>query len=353
MKNCWEHKECGREPGGDKVLEMGVCAAAVEARCNDVNGGHNGGRVCWLVAGTLCGGEVQGLFANKVSSCLECDFYTKVREEEGIAFDDGAGILPQISDPAEIAHAFDQLRRTHLQLKSTQAQFIHAQKLEAVGKVAAGVAHEINNPLTGIMTMAEELVDALPEDTQSHKDAKLILHEALRCRQIVRDLLDFSRQREAHRQLTSIQPIVNKAIDLVKKQYSFHGISFILDFNAKKRLIKVDPTQIQQVILNLIINARDSMDGCGDIAINTKDISEDDRLIVEVTDRGCGIDDASIDRIFDPFFSTKGDQGNGLGLAAVQSIIEEHGASITVTSKVGLGTSFCLSFPYNVKSRAC
>ncbi len=353
MKNCWEHKKCGREPGGDNVFEMGVCAASLEARCDGVNGGHNGGRVCWLVAGTLCGGQVQGIFANKVSSCLECDFYTQVREEEGIAFDDGSGILPQISDPIEIANAFDQLRKIHEQLKSTQAQFIHAQKLEAVGKVAAGVAHEINNPLTGIITMAEELIDDLPEGARTHKDAKLILHEALRCRRIVRDLLDFSRRKEVHRQLTSIQAIVSKAIDLVKKQYPFHGISFLFDFNANKRLIKVDPSQIQQVILNLIINARDAMEGCGDITIHTEDVVEDDRLIVEVTDRGCGIDKGSIDRIFDPFYSTKGDQGNGLGLAAVQSIIEEHGGSITVTSKVGLGTSFRLSFPYNMKSRAC
>ncbi len=353
MKNCWEYKKCGREQGGFKAAEKGVCAAAEEIRCNGVNDGHNGGRVCWMVAGTLCGGGVQGIFANKISSCLGCDFYQHVRKEEGIAFDDGSGILPQISDPMEITHAFEQLQQTHKQLKNAQAQLIRSQKLEAVGKVAAGVAHEINNPLTGIMTMAEELIDGLPENEQAHQDAQLILHEALRCRQIVRDLLDFSRQNEVHRRLTSVDAVVKKAVDLVKKQYSFQGIRFLLMFESEGRLIKIDPNQIQQVILNLVINARDAMEGCGEILIRTEDEPKRDRLVVEVTDRGCGIAEESIKKIFDPFYSTKGEQGNGLGLAAVQSIIEEHHADIAVSSRVGKGTSFRLLFPCNTENGAC
>jgi len=95
-KNCWEFKGCGREPGGAKSAEQGVCAAAIEAKCSGVHGGTNAGRACWAVAGTLCGGKVQGSFAQKISNCIACDFYNCVRQEEGPKFEAVGDIIAKL-----------------------------------------------------------------------------------------------------------------------------------------------------------------------------------------------------------------------------------------------------------------
>ena len=97
-KNCWEFKKCGREPGGNKVSELGMCEAAVKEVADGLNGGKNGGRVCWAISGTLCGGTVQGLFASKVTSCLDCDFFKKVLEEEGPQLERLSNILRKLKD---------------------------------------------------------------------------------------------------------------------------------------------------------------------------------------------------------------------------------------------------------------
>lgn len=97
--NCWQHKKCGREPGGTKVAELGICPAAVETRTNGLNGGKNGGRACWAIAGTLCGGKVQGTFASKLENCLKCEFYIETRKEEGAAFQGGQVILARLAKP--------------------------------------------------------------------------------------------------------------------------------------------------------------------------------------------------------------------------------------------------------------
>jgi PAS domain S-box-containing protein len=122
MLNCWEFMECGREPGGSNVDEKGVCLAATESRCNSVNNGTNGGRICWIVSGTLCGGTVQGIFAQKLHSCMECSFYQLVREEEGSEFQIGSEILPQICDSFEIARTYEQLLDAHKKLKEDESR---------------------------------------------------------------------------------------------------------------------------------------------------------------------------------------------------------------------------------------
>jgi PAS domain S-box-containing protein len=225
-----------------------------------------------------------------------------------------------------------------------QNELVQSEKHAAVGKLAAGVAHEINNPLTGILTFTEDLLDTIPEG-EAHEDLEVIMRETLRCRRIVRDLLDFSRNTKPNRRLTTLEPIIRKALDLVENQASFHDIRFDLDIGPDRREVEADPNQLQQVILNLIINARDAMDGKGRITIRA-DAPDGGRVVaLEVGDHGCGIPEEVHARIFEPFFSTKGEQGMGLGLAVVRNIIEQHGGRIEVRSSAGEGATFRISLP--------
>lgn len=226
-----------------------------------------------------------------------------------------------------------------------QRELLESEKHAAVGKLAAGVAHELNNPLTGILTFAEELLEDLPETEEAHDDLQVIMREALRCRQIVRDLLDFSRQGKTNRKITPIQSVVRRAIKLVEKQAAFHDIHFKVDLGEEPPLTYADQNQLQQVLLNLVINARDSMDGKGTISISAAQQRRTGGIRIDVTDHGCGIDSENMKHIFEPFFTTKGDRGNGLGLAAVRGIIQEHGGAVTADSKPGYGSTFSIHLP--------
>ncbi|MCP4601941.1 MAG: PAS domain-containing protein [Proteobacteria bacterium] len=229
-------------------------------------------------------------------------------------------------------------RRLHQEL-------LESEKHAAVGKLAAGVAHELNNPLTGILSFSEDLLEEIPDNTTIHEDISTIKREALRCRQIVRDLLDFSRQNKTNRNFIAIDSVVRRAIKLVEKQAAFHDIQFNIDLSEEPLRAFADQNQLQQVMLNLIINARDAMEGKGRISVVSKEISDNGGALISVTDNGCGISPDNLERIFEPFFSTKGDRGNGLGLAAVHSIVEEHGGAMTVESTVGKGSTFSIFLP--------
>lgn len=226
-----------------------------------------------------------------------------------------------------------------------QRELILSEKHAAVGKLAAGVAHEINNPLTGILTFSEELLEDTAEQDPAREDLEVIVRETLRCRQIVRDLLDYSRHATLNRQVVDIKPVIERSLSLVKHQAAFHDIVVVRDLAKRPLNVRADPNQLEQVFLNLIINARDSMDGKGEIVLRGFDVPNLGRVVVEVEDSGVGIEKEELKSIFEPFFSTKGDQGNGLGLTAVHGIIEQHDGDIEVESEVGQGSLFRISLP--------
>ncbi|MCU0692907.1 MAG: PAS domain-containing protein [Polyangiaceae bacterium] len=229
-----------------------------------------------------------------------------------------------------------------------QHELLQTEKHAAVGKLAAGVAHEINNPLTGILTFAEELRDDAEPGSSAREDLDFIVRETLRCRQIVRDLLDFSRQHKPDRQRVHPEVVLRRAVNLVAKQASFHDITFRLEVAQHTPEVLADANQLEQAMLNLIINARDAMQGRGEIVLR---VGVDAAGMVEliVADTGCGIADEHLPRLFEPFFSTKGSQGNGLGLAAVRSIVDRHAGHIVVDSKLGEGTVFRIVLPVAVE----
>jgi PAS domain S-box-containing protein len=243
--------------------------------------------------------------------------------------------------PVGICH----VSRNVTESQRLQEELVESEKHAAVGKLAAGVAHELNNPLTGILTFSESLLEETPEDSPVREDLEVIMRETFRCRQIVRDLLDFSRQAKPNRQLLSVVPVIQKAIQLVNKQAAFHDIKFDLNLDDGDLRVIADHNQLQQAILNLIINARDAMDGKGVLSVRSRGVPATLRVVVDVQDDGCGIPPDHLEKIFEPFFTTKGVRGNGLGLAAVRSIVAQHKGEIEVQSEVGRGTSFRISLP--------
>lgn len=229
-----------------------------------------------------------------------------------------------------------------------QKMLIHSEKMAAVGKLASNVAHEINNPLTGILSFAEELkMDAMGLDPNSPviKDFDVIIREAIRCREIVSRLLDYARMEQPRRMSTNINTIIERSAGLVMKQVLFHDIEFKNDLLSNLPEVACDPMQMQQVFLNLIINAGEALNGAGKITLASR-LSDDGRTVEgSVTDDGPGILPDIIEKIFEPFFSTKGSKSTGQGLSIVKAIIEQQGGMIQVDSQARKGTTFTVSMP--------
>ncbi len=235
--------------------------------------------------------------------------------------------------------------RDETQARQLQHDLIETERLTAVGRLVAGVAHELNNPLTGILTFAEDLLEHSAAGDALREDYQLIIDEALRCRRIVRDLLDYSRHRESERRRARLDDVVRRAAGMVERQASFRNVRMRIDVDPSLPLVDIDRAQIQQVILNLVMNARDAMSGFGQIRIRATPSSDGQAAILSVADTGCGIPPEQLAEVFEPFFSTKGEQGNGLGLAIVQSVVESHGGEVQVDSVVGQGTTFRVTLP--------
>jgi len=237
------------------------------------------------------------------------------------------------------------IARDVTQERQLQRELMQTERLAAVGKLAAGVAHELNNPLTGILTFAEDLALEADPDDPIREDLETILHETLRCRRIVKDLLDFSRHKAPERVRVRTSDVVQRIVGMVRRQASFHNVVFTLELDANLPLVDADPTQLQQAILNLVVNARDALRTAGEIRLRTSAGDGGRTVVVSVRDTGCGIPAEALERIWEPFFSTKGDQGNGLGLSVVRTVAEQHGGRVEVDSVVGEGTSFRLVLP--------
>jgi two-component system NtrC family sensor kinase len=232
------------------------------------------------------------------------------------------------------------------QLVKVQEQAARQQRLASVGQLAAGVAHEINNPLGGILTFASLILEELGPGDSHREDMEEIVRQAQRCRKIVSELLQFSRQREAQMSLANINDIVHRTLALLERQASFHDIHVVRKFDPQMPRTVVDESQMQQVFMNIILNAVDAMEGRGDLAIETRHSTLKGELLVRITDTGCGIPENIKESIFDPFFTTKDPgKGTGLGLAVACRIIQAHGGRTEVESQVGVGTSFTIYLP--------
>jgi len=227
---------------------------------------------------------------------------------------------------------------------NVQKAMMQQEKLASVGRLSAGVAHEINNPLTTILTTAMLIQEELDPQDPNYPELETITKEALRCRKIVASLLDFARQSTPSRKKCNLNDIVRESVVLTNKQAAFNDLTLTCDLAKDMPAIYLDTGQIQQSIINLILNAIEASAAGGAITIATFYRPDLESLEITVSDTGEGISEDNIVKIFDPFYTTK-DSGNGLGLAITHGIIEQHNGTIDVDSKLGRGTTFKITLP--------
>ena len=230
------------------------------------------------------------------------------------------------------------------ELKEIQVQLIQSEKLASVGKLAAGVAHEINNPLTAILTNSSLMLTDLPPEHSMREDMQTIVNETLRCRKIVKGLLDFARQTTPEKQLINVNEIINGTVSLVQNQAKMQNIELHLTLEPSLPKVMVDVQQIQQVFVNIIVNAADVMPDGGKLTIASGVDSKNNMVTISFSDSGPGIDQQHIDKLFDPFFTTK-ETGTGLGLAISYGIIERHNGTIEVRNNLTGGAVFTIKLP--------
>lgn len=243
---------------------------------------------------------------------------------------------------ATLEHKVEERTR---QIKEMQSELIRSEKLASLGELVAGIAHEINNPLAGIL-MFSSLISKDPRlNPALIDDLQTIISETQRCSRIVRELLNFSRESVPQKSLDSINRVLDLTLCLVENQAYFHNIRINRLYDPALPKIPMDAAQLQQVFINMMVNASQAMPQGGELTIQTGLEPDKDHVFVRIRDTGCGISQESLEKIFDPFFSTKGHQGTGLGLSVSYGIVESHGGQIEVESQVGAGTLFIVHLP--------
>jgi len=276
-----------------------------------------------------------------------------------LAIESLAGVLATV---VTAANQYERLQETIRQLRASQVEsrlrlvaqqeaeskLVQAAKLAAVGEMAAGIAHELNNPLTTVAGFTELILDEMNKDAPHRADIEMVLHEALRARGVVRRLLDFARQGERTRARSDLNQIIDDVLALTTHFIHTNGVQLEIKFQEELPWVSVDSNQMKQVFLNLIHNAIQAMPAGGSLQIKTETRKKDNRewVTVAIKDSGIGIDSNDVERIFEPFFTTKGNRGGtGLGLSVTYGIITDHGGTIEVESRPGEGSCFIVWLP--------
>jgi PAS domain S-box-containing protein len=243
----------------------------------------------------------------------------------------------------------DQRERLRMlkELEETRMQLMQAEKIASIGRLAAGIAHEINNPLSGILIFADILMrDLAPHEPQCGEDLQEIINQTMRCKEIVGRLLEFSRQSVDQRFNYDINSVIRRSAELLTHQALFHNVEFVFDLQADIPAMIGDPGQLQQVFINFIINAGTAMDGRGKITITSRFEPVAEQVILECADTGPGIPAEIMSKVFEPFFTTKGPgEGTGLGLSVAYGIIQQHGGSMSVRNAPSGGAVFTVMLP--------
>ena len=298
--NCWEIMHC----------ELEKCPAYGDSR-----------RRCWYLAGTMCSQCDHAMYPQKLQSCQSCPIYKE-------------NIGDEIQDLAETFDVMALSLKTYIsEIRNYQEQLIHAQKMESIGKMAGGVAHEINTPLGIILGYAQLLQDDIDPEDEMMEGMRIIEKQAKVCRKIVADLLKFSRQTETAKSEMSINNSLLETIVLVEHTFSLNNVSIQTDLDDKEKYIIGDPDKLKQVWLNLLNNAKDAMLQGGVILVRSEVDTEKDMMVISIADTGPGISEKNMKKIFDPFFTTKSvGKGTGLGLSVSFGIIKDHKGRIRAQS---------------------
>jgi two-component system NtrC family sensor kinase len=259
--------------------------------------------------------------------------------------------LPYLIDQLE--ENLSRLAQSHKDLGETQQQLIQSEKMASVGQLAAGVAHEINNPLGTILLYSHMILEKLEQKDSRREELDTIAKEATRCRDIVRGLLDFARQRKLQVENVDVNKILEEAISLVAAQPAFQKVEIAKTLDPSLPATEGDPVQLKEVFLNILYNAGEAMPQGGKVTVVSRFREAGSHPIeIMIRDTGQGIPQENLNRIFMPFFTTKKiGQGTGLGLAIAYGIVKMHRGAIDVQSKVGEGTTFWVKLPADSSSK--
>ncbi len=247
-----------------------------------------------------------------------------------------------------MSHALFQ--RNQAQLEERRRELIRSEKQASIGKLAAGVAHEINNPLTPVLTFTHLILARKDLPDQVRKDLEVIAFQTERVRKIVKGLLDFSRQPKLDRETFEPDPMLADTVELMKNQALLKGVHLFYSGNASLPRVRMDKNQIQSVVVNLVLNAMDATPSGGRVEVSArpKNSEQEQGIEIQVRDTGSGISPENINKLFEPFFTTKpAGEGTGLGLAVSFGIVERHNGKIRVESTPGQGSVFFIWLPCN------
>ena len=305
--------------------------------------------------GILLGTAIVWLLVRKVTQPLRAlrdsaeavgqgDFSQRVAVSSRDECGELAAVFNQMTE--NVKRSREQLESMVETLKTTQAQLVQSEKLSGIGEFVAGVAHELNNPLTTVMGFSE-LLERANTNPQHKRQLEMIRKSAQRCQKIVQSLLSFARRHQPERKLSSINEMIEGAVEFLQYQLRTSNIEVVTRLAPDLPKAMVDPHQVQQVFLNIINNARQAIEahqpeGC--IRLTTETCGQNARILLQ--DDGPGIPEGNLSKVFDPFFTTKEvGKGTGLGLSLCYGIIKEHGGTITVRSKPGHGATFVIDLP--------
>ncbi len=270
-------------------------------------------------------GMVRMYFSHKrVFSADELDFVVSVAEQFSCAIDKARLVEEK------------QSQYDHLAMQT--------EKLSSLGRMAAGIAHEINNPLAGILLFASNMIKKAPAEGPIRQGLDVIIRESQRCKSIIQDLLEFSRDKQPERLMAGINEVVDKSLSIMENEFRLHHITVEKNLAEGLPEVPLDLNLMQQVFINLFMNAVEAIGEKGVIHVQSRLSPDGRKQRVEVSDTGCGIAEENLSQIFEPFFSTK-TNGTGLGLAVTYGIIQKHDGSIRVFSQPGQGTRFVIEIP--------
>ena len=243
----------------------------------------------------------------------------------------------------------EQLRMKE-ELEKTQLQLLQSEKMASLGKLAAGVAHQLNNPLGGITLFAKLIMEEYDLEDGAKEDLNRILKDANRCRDTVRELLEFTRQTRHLMRPNDVNRALTRTLFLLESQTLFQNIDIVKDLDASIPPVYGDIQQLNHLFMNIILNAAQAMEGKGKLTIKSHLLSDAERVCIEISDTGSGIPEDVLPHIFEPFFTTKEEgKGTGLGLSLAYRIVENHGGHIKAESKPDEGTKFLIELPLAVK----
>jgi two-component system, NtrC family, sensor kinase len=242
------------------------------------------------------------------------------------------------------------------ELRLAEAEVARGEKLAAIGQLAAGIAHELNNPLTGVLTFTHLLRKKMPEGSQDADDLDLVIRETKRCASIIRRLLDFARDKPPEKGRVALNPLIEETVRFVERSAALRDVEISMQLDPQLPPLYIDPDLIKQVLMNLLVNAEQAIAERGRIVVSSRlhaarrlpACGEEPVPAVEIAirDSGCGIAEANLQRIFDPFFTSKEvGKGTGLGLSVSYGIVKAHGGEIEVESTVGEGSTFRVLLP--------